>query len=242
MNATVDNVIAYRVLSMLVQPFNQSDAFRLGIIDAHGINLIPSAKFTTQEQKNAYNYLTRLVFNLKKILAKLPGGDNKTKNLVAAMFLLKEAYAKHTLQLDQSTLDKVMRKLDEGVTFVDEQLIVEEFLQLEDVANSVGDGKAVSVDEPLFRKPPARKPRRIAGFIVKDSIFNKFRGGKTKFKQWNQYLDLNDDGERTIYDFAKKNPRGIIVLHNGDQKRAIRFNRKGGGSWSKIKRKSSGVM
>ena len=93
----VDNLIAYRILTMLVKPFNETEAFKLGIIDAQGKNLIKARNLTTIKQKQAYTYLHRLVFNLKRIINKLPGGESRTKNVVAAFFLVKEAYANLSL-------------------------------------------------------------------------------------------------------------------------------------------------
>jgi hypothetical protein len=87
MSIVVDNLIAYRILTLLVKPFPETDAFRLGIIDKTG-KKIKDPK--TEEEKDSYNYLHRLVFNLKKLINKLPGGDTKTKNIVAALYLIKE--------------------------------------------------------------------------------------------------------------------------------------------------------
>lgn len=87
MSRVVDNLIAYRILTLLVKPFPETDAFRLGIIDKTG-KKIKDPK--TEEEKDSYNYLHRLVFNLKKLINKLPGGDTKTKNIVAALYLIKE--------------------------------------------------------------------------------------------------------------------------------------------------------
>ena len=36
MSRIVDNLVAYRILSMLVTPFDETEAYKLGIIDAHG--------------------------------------------------------------------------------------------------------------------------------------------------------------------------------------------------------------
>ena len=87
MSRIVDNLIAYRILSMLVTPFDKTSAYRLGIIDEEGKILRKMADLRTDEERNAYTYLHRLVFNLKRILIKLPGGDSKLKNIVAAFFL-----------------------------------------------------------------------------------------------------------------------------------------------------------
>ena len=83
MSRIIDNLIAYRILSMLVTPFTDTTAFKLNIIDASGKNLKKASTLKTSEERDAYSYLHRLVFNMKKILLKLPGGDSKIKNLIA---------------------------------------------------------------------------------------------------------------------------------------------------------------
>ena len=54
MSALVDNVIALKLLKMLVTPFNQTEAFRLGIIDAKGKVLKPVATLQTQQIGRAH--------------------------------------------------------------------------------------------------------------------------------------------------------------------------------------------
>jgi hypothetical protein len=93
-------------------------------------------------------------------------------------------------------------------------------------------GAGVSTDQPFVR----RKKRKMQSFTVNDDLYKKFSNGKSKYRKWSQYLNLEDEGERVIYDWAKKNPKGIIVLKNGKEMKAIRYNRNGGGSWSKISR------
>ena len=92
MSQLIDNIIAYRVLRMLITPFQDTEAYKLGIIDVHGKNLRKVSSLHTSQEKDAYNYLTRLVFNMKKIINRLPGGESKIKNLVAALWLIKEYY------------------------------------------------------------------------------------------------------------------------------------------------------
>mgnify|MGYP003113772439 CR=1 FL=1 len=71
MSRIIDAVIAYRILKLLVTPFNKTKAYKLGIIDDKGKVLIKSRQITTQEQRKAYTLLIRFVFNLKKLLAKV---------------------------------------------------------------------------------------------------------------------------------------------------------------------------
>ena len=152
-------------------------------------------------------------------------------------YLIKEFYVKkESLYLVESRYNELLSS-NESMN-LDEQE-VKEFLRdfylteevQEDIANVTGAG--VSTDQPVVSKKAAR---RYAMYNVKDSIYNKFKNGKTKWTRWSEYLNLEDEGESLIYNFARKNPKGIIVLKNGDKMKAIRFNRYGGGSWSSIKR------
>lgn len=230
MSSLVDNLIAYRFLTLLVKPFPETDAYKLGIIDENGNNLIKARDLKTSEQKNAYNYLHRLTFNLKRLLNKLPGGESKLKNIVAAMFLLKECYNSRTYQIDEKDLQRIIDLLEDGVILAEEQLMVEDFFLAEDMAANV-TGTMVSTDQPVIHRR-----RKFAKFIVNDEVYSKFAKGKTKFRRWSEYLNMEDEGQQAIYNFAKKNPKGIIILQNGTHTKAIRFNRNGGGSWSKVKR------
>ena len=241
MPALIDNLIAYRILSMLVKPFNETEAFKLGIIDEHGKVLIKPSKFTSSSQRNAFTYLHRLVFNIKKMINKLPGGQNKLKNIVAALYLIKEAYNQKQTSINEDDLNRVVSLLDEGLILVEEELTVSEFISLNEegeggpapAAPANVTGSKVSTDIPVI-KP--KKNRKFAAFTVNDDVFRRFQGGKSKFRRWASYLNLENEGEKMIYDFAKKNPKGVIVLKNGKQEKAIRFNRHGGGQWSKINR------
>lgn len=170
MSRIIDNLIAFRILQKLVRPFDQTDAYRLGIIDDKGKNLIKSNSFTTSEQRDAYTYLDRLVFNVKKLINRLPGGESKMKNLVAALFLVKEYYESknRTTSLMEDRYVKLLEKLDSGVVLVEEELTVKKFLQQMQeegeggggIANVTGAG--VSTDKPVIRKKDIKKYQIMA--------------------------------------------------------------------------------
>ena len=54
MSRVIDAVIAYRVLKLLVTPFNKTKAFELGIIDDKGKVLIKSKEIKTQRTKRIH--------------------------------------------------------------------------------------------------------------------------------------------------------------------------------------------
>ena len=74
MGRAIDLFVTYRFIKLLVTPFEKTDAFKLGIIDADGKRILEpgtSNKPTTLrtvEEKSAYTVLHKLVFNIKKIL------------------------------------------------------------------------------------------------------------------------------------------------------------------------------
>jgi hypothetical protein len=236
MSATIDNLIAFKVLYMLVTPFEKTKAFSLGIIDKSGTPLKKTKDLKTSEERDAYTQLDKLVFSLKRLLAKVPGGSSQFASIVAAYYLIKENVYKSSV--DETEFNLVLNSIENGSRLVEEELDVEEFLELlEDVpANAVGSGSAVSTDYPAIR--PGKNGRKYGVFDVDDNIFRRFAKGKKKFDKWSNYINTEDEHQSKIYQFARKNPRGIIVLKNGDKTKAIRFNRNGGGSWHKLKRQS----
>ena len=85
----IDTVIVFRVLKLLTTKWVDHEAFKVGLIDEKG-KRIKSEKVNTKERKNAYTFLHRLVFNLKRLIEFLPGGKTRLGSYAAALFLIKE--------------------------------------------------------------------------------------------------------------------------------------------------------
>ena len=90
MSKIVDTFIIYKFLKLLITPFNKTDAFKLGIIDKKGNYLKKEKDLVSSEEKRASNIFTRLVWNIKKLLNKVPLGKTTLGSLAAALVLLKE--------------------------------------------------------------------------------------------------------------------------------------------------------
>jgi len=97
-----DLVYTLRFLRLLTTKFEDTTAYKLGLIDKDGKKLKSPE---TSEEKSAYNYFHRLVFNLKKLLAKVPGGKSKLASYAAALFLIKEH-----LKLSDSSVERIVEK------------------------------------------------------------------------------------------------------------------------------------
>ena len=109
-----DLILVYQFLRRLTTPFNETPAFDLGIIDERG-NRIKSKELKTTEEKNAYGYFDRLVFNVKKLLERLPGGKNRLASYGAALFLIKESHKperEYTTKDLQEGFDSCMKELE----------------------------------------------------------------------------------------------------------------------------------
>ncbi len=85
---------------MLTQPFEDTKAFELGLIDKNG-NRIKSRKIETRDEKAAFTMLDRLVFNLKRIINKVPFGKSKFASYAVALALLKEETKMSASQTDE---------------------------------------------------------------------------------------------------------------------------------------------
>ena len=119
-----DYYLTYRFIKTLVTPFIETKAYELGIIDDEGNILKKSKDLDTPEERKAYGYFERMVWNLKKILERLPFlGSRFTSVVAASILLLKEETKKELNELKEKTFFKYfytdMESLlqEEGYTF-----------------------------------------------------------------------------------------------------------------------------
>lgn len=175
-----DGAIAFYVLKKLVTPWMKTDAFRLGLIDANG-KLVKSP--SNSQEKAAYTYLDRLVFNLKRLLQNIPVVNRNLVNYAAALWLLKEC-AKQGREYEdlEITYDFVILKKDLMVEIQE----IQEFMKHEtnfelyrallnedggvggggdagsggNIANNVGDGKIAGMQGDAGKKSVFARLRR----------------------------------------------------------------------------------
>ncbi len=149
MSRVIDALIAYRLVKLLVTPFNKTDAYKLGIIDEKGKVLIKSKKITNQKQRKAYTLLIRFVFNLKKLLAKVGIRGPIGSAAAAAIAFFKEEYG------DNPEVERVIYKhlKEQGFKFdIDEdygkELSEGTYKVNRDIYNLEGD-IVINIDEQI---------------------------------------------------------------------------------------------
>ena len=96
-----------RFLRLLTTPWKKTNAYKEGIIDDNGKVI---KKPETSKEKGVYNTFHRLVYNLKRLLNKLPFGRSTIASYAAALFLIKE---------ESNMSDIAMRKVMLEVTGID---------------------------------------------------------------------------------------------------------------------------
>ena len=83
-----DAYVTYRILRLLATPIENSDAYKMGIINADGKKI---KNPTTPSEKDAYSLLQRFIFKVQQALVKSP--DRNAKRLLtvaAALSILRE--------------------------------------------------------------------------------------------------------------------------------------------------------
>ena len=89
----IDLFVAYRFLRILTTPWEDQEAYKLGIIDKDGKLLRRRNTLKTDAEKKSFTLLHRLIFNLKRILHKIPVVRSKIGTYATALYLLKQHFA-----------------------------------------------------------------------------------------------------------------------------------------------------
>ena len=70
---------------------------------------------------------------------------------------------------------------------------------------------AVALDPVM---PKKKKKIKYKDFDVPTEVFQRFQTGRNKFERWAKYLDLTDDDQKKVYDYARKNRGSVLVLRD----------------------------
>ena len=129
---TADLFYAFRFLKLLVSSWDKTDAYELGIIDADGKLLKKAQDRKTPQEKSAYTVFHRLVFNVKRLLNKLPFGKTKLASYASALFLIKEN--------TDLTDEEIRNVLNDVFEDLEETIDISESAQWFDKSNKLAPG------------------------------------------------------------------------------------------------------
>jgi hypothetical protein len=115
----VDLYLVYQFLRRLTTPFEEWDAYKLGIIDKDGNILKKKDQRKTSAEKEAFRTFDIMILKLKKLLAKVPGGESKLASYAAALWLIREW--NHFTDSSTLTEDISESVLDESIELFSER-------------------------------------------------------------------------------------------------------------------------
>jgi hypothetical protein len=164
----VDLFLVYQFVRRLATPFNKWEAYKLGIIDEKGKVLIKRKDFTRSEQSRAWGIFDIMIANLKKILAKVPGGSTRLASYAAALYLIKEwnHFSDDSLLTEDITEEQINESLllfnDRYVNYIQLAENVNKKINTkpeldEEPANNVGSGNIAGMDGNSFSKEAQKK-------------------------------------------------------------------------------------
>jgi len=132
----MDLYVVYRFVRALSTPFNETDAFKLGLIDENGKRL---KKASTKEEKMAMSYFHRLIFNMKRLLSKV-GLTSKFATFAAALLLLRE-------NKENYTEEQIVKKINENIEYLKKNSVKNFKEFVEEITNSTGPAVAGTGDD-----------------------------------------------------------------------------------------------
>jgi hypothetical protein len=177
-----DIVLVYQFIKRLTTPFDETEAFKLGLIDKKGKRL---KKASSSEEKKAMTYFDRLIFNLKRLLAKVPGGETKFGTYAAALFLLKESASPKENYSEEELAEALlenMEMLEEGKTL--------KTLFEDAPANATGAAVAGTGDDKVHWRPDGRK-KEMKAFLRRYTEQKGKREARKKRKDFMKQLGID---------------------------------------------------
>lgn len=219
----VDLLFIYEFIKRLSTPFKDWDAFKRGLINDKGEFLKPREMYDDQDRATI-TYFDILVINIKKLINKIPGGDNRIKNFAVALWLLKEEVQTEAdaLLINEARILKALDDSEEVLIlpekefsdFMSEQVMVAGGAPASNATDSIGGG----YPGPVVKKKAQKKWRTanwngMRAYYVPEDVFTRCCHGKTDTERFSAFIQEPDMLE-DMREYAKKYSDQPILLHN----------------------------
>ena len=193
MSKAIDLFILYRIIKDLSTPFDKTEAFKLGLINAKGERLRDDKGVKklpkTKAEKDADGYYQRFIRNIKKLMTKV-GLGSRVATFAAAMLLIKESVDSKYALTENSFEDEdlILEELVRTIKYL-EKNSQKNFRQLEEeIANVTGPAVAGTGDDPVhWKKMPykvgAKGERKRKGRYINGVAFLKRTAREAARKQ-----------------------------------------------------------
>jgi hypothetical protein len=160
----VDLFLVFQFIRKLVTPFNKWPAYKEGVIDDKGNVLIKRKDLTKNAQRKAFGVFDQMILNIKKLLAKVPGGSSRLGTYAAALWLIKEEHRfTHDAILQEGVMEDDYFELAsaEFLDWYTDYITEAAKLEVEEEpTNSVGSGNIAGMDGDHMSKAAQKKHKK----------------------------------------------------------------------------------
>jgi len=160
----VDLFLVFQFIRKLVTPFNKWPAYQEGVIDDKGNVLIKRKDLTKNSQRKAFGVFDQMILNIKKLLAKVPGGSSRLGTYAAALWLIKEEHRfTHDAILQEGVMEDDYFELAsaEFLDWYTDYITEAAKLEVEEEpTNSVGSGNIAGMDGDHMSKAAQKKHKK----------------------------------------------------------------------------------
>jgi hypothetical protein len=119
----------------LATPFKEWEAFKLGIIDENGKVLKKRKDLTLAAERKAFGVFDVMILNIKKLLAKVPGGSTRIASYAAALYLIREW--NHFSDSSMLTEDISDQTIEESIEVFYDRYV--NYIHLQEIVNQKSD-------------------------------------------------------------------------------------------------------
>lgn len=218
----IDNVYALRFVYLLTRPWEELDAYKLGIIDKDGNPRKKLSDLKSSEEKDAYTRFHILVFKIKKLLEKIPLGKTTIARYATALYLVKEEtgvnldtkfsnYMLKEFGININDLIETPVVLLENTKYIsvfNTQFVLDEEFMKEDMGTS-----GIDMPDTSLKHDDSENFGGSKVFTCDSDTFAKCRLGKTPFARYKTYVGEGEMGEM-IRQYGRSNPKKAIILKN----------------------------
>lgn len=134
-----DIFVAYKFIKILATPWKKTDAYKLGIIDSKGGLLKSRKELKTGDEKKAYTIIHTLIWNLKRLMDKLPPTKTKLGSFAVALWLLKEKKVK----IRESAFEDIILQHTDTNDAFDSMLMAESFINISEGTYKATESTAI---------------------------------------------------------------------------------------------------
>lgn len=211
----LDKYYAFKFIYLLTQKWEETEAFKQGILDKNGKELKRIKKLKTQDEKSAYTRFHKLIYSIKRMLSNVPMAQSTIGRYSTALLLIKE----ETGYLFDEEFLEVAREnvLTESVSHTKIVSLlkssIEEFSGIGGVDMGAG---GLPLNKRKHGLGEDNGDCSFAGDAVFDcdsTAFQDSRMGKKKYLKYRTYVGNDKVGER-IRQYGLKHPRKGIVLRD----------------------------